>query len=210
MSSSPPEENGQEAEPSIPPMDAPALEAMQLDREGVERTSGPIRRYAANQLLDPHPSGAGAEVLRDTPFAANTPGFGGETPFFMGAAETGFDFEMDDTDGIPTGLPDLLNLDDASVPPLAPAADAAASAPAPDDVAAAVEARVQEVLQAAVNQAVEQAVLTDRQNAAERERKRRAEARMMAFGIGVFLTSALWGLLLALALYYDALQYGSS
>ena len=48
MTSIPPEESGQDSDPSIPPMDGPELESMQLDKADVDRTGGPIRRYAAN------------------------------------------------------------------------------------------------------------------------------------------------------------------
>ncbi len=216
MSPSPPDENPSEPEPSTPPMDAPTLEGLQLDKERVEQTSGPVRRYASNQPVNVD-AGGETPFLRDTPFASNTPGFGGETPFFMGASDEQFDFETDDTDGIPTGLPDLLNLDDLSVPPLPRPRDAApetcdperahAAPPSESDLSKRVDARVQAVIQDAVNHAVEHAITTERARAAERAKSKRAEARMMAFGVGVFMASALWGLLLALALYYEALQY---
>ena len=224
MSPSPNDENPTEPESAEPP-EAPTLEGLHLDKEQVEHTSGPIRRYASNQ---PQGGDVGGETpfIADTPFAANTPGFGGETPFFMGATDAQFDFEMDDTDGIPTGLPDLLHLDDLSVPPVtrdaAPAtfdveagddfvADTDDVAPEPsglteEEVAARVATQVQEIVQTAVNNAVEQAIHTERTQAAERQKKKLADARMMTFGVAVFMASAVWGILLALALYYEALQ----
>ena len=75
-----------------------------------------------NQLLP----GLG-QHLRDNPFGASP--VGGETPFFTGPTEAAASFE-DDTEGIPLGLPGLLDLPDVPDPPAVPTT---AAAPAADD-----------------------------------------------------------------------------
>jgi len=83
-------------------MDAPELKAVRAVGPLGEPTD-PLQRYVRHET----PSAA---VLRDQPFGSQ-PTFGGETPFFTQAEispETNWD--LDDTEGIPTGLPDLLHL----------------------------------------------------------------------------------------------------
>lgn len=65
-------------------------------------------------------------ILRDNPFGASP--VGGETPFFTGPSDAGGSFE-DDTEGIPLGLPGLLDLPDVpevTAIPAAPVAEAVA------------------------------------------------------------------------------------
>lgn len=80
-----------------------------------------LNQYVHNEVTVEEPTGGvpwatpDEGVLRDNPFGA-TP-FGGETPFFVGGGGGGPAFASDDTDGIPLGLPDLLDLPEVSEVP---------------------------------------------------------------------------------------------
>ncbi|MEZ4317363.1 MAG: hypothetical protein R3F61_07655 [Myxococcota bacterium] len=168
-------------EPSQPPMDAPALERLKLEGQRVRNTSKPFASYVHNEEMD----SGGTPFLRDTPFGDNTPGiFGGETPFFVQETR-GFDFEMDDTEGIPTGLPNLLDL----APVATPAPEPRVIAPEPPPEPAVATVRVETVVETVVVHADEAAI----------EARIRDQQRI-AFSVGVLVASVLWGLLLFLAL----------
>ncbi|MCB9679171.1 MAG: hypothetical protein H6737_28975 [Alphaproteobacteria bacterium] len=172
-------------EPSYPPMEAPALERLNLKGAKVRETSPPLAGYVAHEEV------AGTPFLRDNPFSDNTPGiFGGETPFFQSEAPA-FDFEMEDTDGIPTGLPNLLDLPELEV-----------WVPRQTDVLPDPSGPVMaEVLGVdGVKEAVEEAEARHAVAVSGLEKKHARELRV-AFSVGVIVTSLLWGiLLLALSL----------
>lgn len=90
---------------SLPQMDAPALEELGAVPPPAPLPP-PVHRPPPGQ---DEPSDE-PRILRDNPFGDNKPGFAGDMPFFVESPTARFDFETDDTDGIPTGLPDLKNL----------------------------------------------------------------------------------------------------
>ncbi|MCA9567963.1 MAG: hypothetical protein KC656_08975 [Myxococcales bacterium] len=126
--------------PTPPPM---------LPRRGVPMPARPL----ALEPVDPTPSLAGPRldqyvrnqdpgepvpILRDLPFG-NALGTA-DTPFFMDSGPTGsVDLDEADTDGIPTGLPDLLGFTDVALEPSAEPASPEEPAPvlAPVEPAAA-------------------------------------------------------------------------
>jgi len=152
---------GFEPEPSSPPMEAPELERLHMKPEAI--VTGPIASYVSREEL---PDGD-TPFLRDTPFGEI--GFGGETPFFMGSDNPGYDFETSDTDGIPTGLPDLIDLP--------PAPD---NIPVDSDDTPAGVPRVVYV------------------SAKPLDPKKQRQDRLVWFSVGVLVTSLLWAILLYL------------
>ena len=119
MSTTPPSRSRRE--PPSDPFDAPSRTPVpRLERvrstEGLVDRESRLNQYVHNEApVEPpvEPSMPWAtpdeDVLRDNPFGSNP--FGGETPFFTGGGSAP-GFELDDTDGIPVGLPDLLHLPD--------------------------------------------------------------------------------------------------
>lgn len=103
------------------PLDAPSRTPVpRLERvksgEGLVDPESRLNHYVHNEPPVVESPGAvpwaspDEGVLRDNPFGS-TP-FGGETPFFTDSGGTTPAFENDDTEGIPCGLPDLLDLPD--------------------------------------------------------------------------------------------------
>ena len=181
-----PEESGFVPESSSPPMDAPELQSLNLKGAKVRETSSPLLDYVSREDPDATP------VLRDTPFGNDAPGiFGGETPFFQSTGGAGFDFEMDDTEGIPTGLPNLIDL-----PPAPDLADIDEWVPVTEDL---IPERSQPVM-------VQRVLGVDPTPPApppvdeEAEKAKLRYQQMVAFSIGVLVTSLLWGVLLFLSL----------
>lgn len=105
----PPDDSDSNTE-SVPTdaLDAPALERLAASPDEVVPPDAPLKQYVLNE--DP-PAG----VVRDLPFGASL-GFGGETPFFTNTESSPVAWQPNDTDGIPTGLPDLLDLPELSTP----------------------------------------------------------------------------------------------
>jgi hypothetical protein len=171
-------------ENSSPPMDPPGLEKLNLKGAAVRQQSPPLASYVTRD------DAGDAPVLRDTPFGGDAPGiFGGETPFFQSEAP-GFDFEMDDTEGIPTGLPDLHDL--SAFEDWVPAPTdklPEPSGPVMPDVLGI------DVVQEALDEAGERHA-----RIVEALETRMKFNQLVAGSVGIIVSSLLWGTLLYLAL----------
>jgi hypothetical protein len=133
-------EPGRPAGPPVPPMfeppplppsfselDPPALEPVREPTDELVKPNAPLLQYVRHQES---PGDGATPFLADRPFGDQT-FFGNQmTPFFVNDSAPAADYDTDDTDGIPTGLPDLLNLAPLGTAPPPPAA----RAPAANDV----------------------------------------------------------------------------
>lgn len=155
-------------------LEPPGLENLRLDADEIARGTGMVDSYVKNEERAP--------VAEETPFMADTPFgtgpgiVGGETPFFLQNDTAGYDFEMDDTDGIPTGLPDLHDL--ARYP---------TEWTPPEEEETLTEIEIVEKVR------VERVTDTKAVVRAEQSGLQRA---LIAFAAGVFASSLLWGVLL--------------
>lgn len=105
--------------PTVPPPRPPALEPLRERTDEIVRKDAPLTHYVRHDT-----------PADETPFLADKPfgdhfAAGQMTPFFLNDAPA-FDFDTEDTEGIPTGLPNLRDL-----PPLATPAPAPRAAEAP-------------------------------------------------------------------------------
>lgn len=160
-------------------LDPPELERLSLDTDEVAKRTGMVPSYVRNEERTPATE---TPFMRDTPFGEGPGIVGGETPFFTNSAPA-YDFEMDDTDGIPTGLPNLYDLPEVPDVPV---------------VSHTAETEVVEIEKVVETVRIERVTDT---RAVERAEKRGHQNARTAFFLGVIASSILWGILAGL-LYY--------